>query len=237
MNQGAEIEESCTSSAKLWRLAITNVRDGRANADNADALLAAWLLGMSGPNSILALLTRPGGASVAELSEVQPLVNDLRATLVERTSLAQWILCVPSGDYGLVLDMTWATRPTFYGTANGQVTELVLTYVKFPTAIDIVVLKMALEHWQRDSRTWPPPSWEIDDKGQWTRDQLTRVVRGPEALRSRVIRNSDWGTFWCFANEVETAVLEFLQVPRPPRVAAGPMVDNVLATTLPDDIE
>ena len=166
--------------------------------------------------------------------EVQPLVNELRATLVERTDLAQWVLCVPSGDYGLVLDITRATRPT----ANGESRpELVLTYVKFPTEIDVVVLKMALEHWQRDSRTWPPPSWEIDDKGQWTRDQLTRVVRGPEALRSRVIRNSDWGTFWCFANEVESAVLEFLQAPRPPRVAAGPMVDNVLATTLPDDIE
>ena len=180
------------------------------------------------------------GATVAELFEYQPLVNDLRATLVERTSHAAWVLCVPSGDYGMVLDVTLATRPTADGESRP---ELVLTYVKFPTTVDIVALKMALEHWQREARTWPPPSWDTWDKGQWTRDQLTRVVRGSEALRSRVLQNSpDWGAFWLFQNEVESAVFEFLQALGPPALQAPqrrnvPTTDVVLATTLPDHSE
>ena len=180
------------------------------------------------------------GATVAELFEYQPLVNDLRAILVERTSHAAWVLCVPSGDYGMVLDATLATRPT----ANGEGRpELVLTYVKFPTEVDIVALKVALEHWQRDAHTWPPPSWDTWDKEQWTRDQLTRVVRGSEALRSRVWQNSsDWGAFWRFQNEVESAVFEFLQALGPPSLQppwrrSVPITDVELATTLPDHSE
>ena len=174
------------------------------------------------------------GATVADLYEYRPLVNDLRATLVERTSHAAWVLCVPSGDYGMVLDATLATRPT----ANGESRpELVLTYVKFPTAVDIAALKVALEHLQRDAHTWPPPLWDTWDKGQWTRDQLTRVVRGPEALRSRIRQNGfdfDWGAFWRLQNEVESAVFAYLQAPRRRNV---PTTDVVLATTLPDHSE
>ena len=109
---------------------------------------------------------------MAELFEYQPLVNDLRATLVERTSHAAWVLCVPSGDYGMVLDVTLATRPT----ANGESRpELVLTYVKFPTEVDIVALKVALEHWQRDAHTWPPPSWDTWDRSSG------RAISSPES--------------------------------------------------------
>ena len=140
----------------------------------------------------------------------------------------------------MVLDATLATRPT----ANGESRpELVLTYVKFPTEVDIVALKVALEHWQRDAHTWPPPSWDTWDKEQWTRDQLTRVVRGSEALRSRVWQNSsDWGAFWRFQNEVESAVFEFLQALGPPSLQppwrrSVPITDVELATTLPDHSE
>ena len=115
--------------------------------------------------------------------------------------------------------------------------------VRQVTEVDIVALKVALEHWQRDAHTWPPPSWDTWDKEQWTRDQLTRVVRGSEALRSRVWQNSsDWGAFWRFQNEVESAVFEFLQALGPPSLQppwrrSVPITDVELATTLPDHSE